>query len=403
MKTIQLSDRLNSVRSPRFRRGSVLVLAASMLVAIFAFTSFTVDVGFIMVTKSELQTAADAGSLAAAIELSQGLGPAPQKTSAEVDLLSRAAAVSVAARNPSGDLSSAYVDSNRDVRLGQVNWDENTNSWVKNWGVAPYNMVEVSVLREEGAGTNSGPLPLFFAPIIGHETANVSASTTSAIVPGWGFRIAGGSGQTIGALPITLDVATWNRLVADNKAHHSTEFSDNYSYDPVTGAVTSGPDGIFEENFYPHGNVSLPPGNRGTVDLGAPGNSTADIKRQILYGLNENDLSYFGGELCASFESPLTINGDTGLSAGIKAELEAIKGQPRAIPLFSGVPTGNGNNAMYTVPQFVGVRIMHVKLTGNPKQVIIQPAPFVDSSVVYDGRTTTVEEAFIFSKPRSIR
>ncbi|MEX0729098.1 MAG: pilus assembly protein TadG-related protein [Planctomycetaceae bacterium] len=403
MKTSYLHNRLRALRSPRFRRGSILVVAASMLVAIFAFTSFTVDVGFIMVTKSELQTAADAGSLAAAIELSQGLGPAPEKTSTEVEALAKQAAVAIAARNRSGDLPSAFVDPSRDVRLGQVNWDENTNTWVKNWGVAPYNMVEVSVLREEGAGSGSGPLPLFFAPIIGHETANVSASTITAIVPGWGFRIAGGSGQTVGVLPITLDVPTWNRLVADNAAGFSTEFADDYTYHPSTGAVTNGPDGIFEENFYPHGNVSLPPGNRGTVDLGAAGNSTADIKRQILYGLNETDLSYFGGELCATNENPLIINGDTGLSAGIKAELEAIKGQPRAIPLFTGVPSGNGNNAMYTVPQFVGVRIMNVKLTGNPKRVIIQPAPFVDTSVVYDGKTTTVEDAFIFSKPRSIR
>ncbi|MBT6157882.1 MAG: hypothetical protein HOL01_15750 [Planctomycetaceae bacterium] len=390
-------------RSKLLRRGSILVLSAAMLVAIFAFTSFTVDVGLITVTKAQLESAADAGSLAASLELSQGLGPAPEKTTAEVELLGRQAAVDVAALHRSGDLSSAHVDSNRDVRFGQVYWDTNANDWVKSWGVPPYNMVEVSLLRHEAGGSEDGPLPLFFGPVIGHDTANVSASTISAIIPGSGFRVEPGSGRTVGVLPITLDVPTWDRLVADNLAGSSLEFSDDYTVDPATNAVSSGGDGVFEVNFYPNGSVTLPPGNRGTVDFGSAGNSTADIKRQILDGLNETDLSFFGGELSPSVADPLSVNGDTGLSAGIKAQLEAIKGQPRAIPLFIDIPTGNGNNAYYTIVKFVGIRIMEVSLTGNPKELIIQPAPYVDSGVTYHGETTTVNDAFIFTKPRSIR
>ncbi|MFN0199653.1 MAG: pilus assembly protein TadG-related protein [Planctomycetaceae bacterium] len=403
MKNIILRCRRKVSRWSTPRKGSILVLSAAMLVAMFAFTSFTVDVGVIMVTEAELETAADAGSLAAALELPQGLGPAPEKTTSEVEQLAKQAAVDVAALHASGDLESTYVSASRDVRLGQVYWDSDAGAWVKSWGVAPYNMVEVSALRHEAGGSLDGPLPLFFGPIIGHDTANLSATTITAIVPGSGFRLASGTGRTIGVLPFALDVDTWNRLVADNLAGHSTEFTDLYTYNPATGAVSSGADGVFEENFYPHGNVALPPGNRGTVDFGSSGNSTNDIKRQILYGLNESDLSYFGGQLSPSYANPLTINGDTGISAGFKAQLDAIKGQPRAIPLFIDTPIGNGNNANYQVVQFVGIRIMYVKLTGNPKQVVIQPAPYVDSSVIYDGATTTVEDAFIFTKPRSIR
>lgn len=403
MKTSTRPRRRNASRSKLLRRGSILVLSAAMLVAIFAFTSFTVDVGLITVTKAQLETAADAGSLAACLELSQGLGPAPEKTAGEIDLLARQAAVDVAALHRSGNLTSAHVDANRDVRFGQVYWDTNTNSWVKVWGVAPYNMVKVTLLRHEAGGSEDGPLPLFFGPIIGHDTANVSASTTSAIIPGSGFRVEPGSGRTVAVLPITLDVDTWDHLVADNLAGSSTEFTDDYTVNPATNVVSDGADGIFEVNFYPNGNVTLPPGNRGTVDFGSSGNSTTDIKRQILDGLNENDLSYFGGELSASFAQPLSINGDTGLSAGIKAELEAIIGQSRAIPLFIDIPIGDGNNANYTIVKFVGIRIMDVSLEGNPKELIIQPAPFVDSGVTYDGETTTVDDAFIFTKPRNIR
>jgi Flp pilus assembly protein TadG len=403
MKTSTKPRRRNALRSNLLRRGSILVLSVSMLVAIFAFTAFTVDVGLITVTKAQLETAADAGSLAACLELSQGLGPAPEKTIVDVDFLARQAAVDVAALHRSGDLQSAHVDANRDVRFGQVYWDTNSNTWVKAWGVAPYNMVEVTLLRHEAGGSDDGPLPLFFAPIIGHDTANVSASTISAIIPGSGFRVEVGSGRTVGVLPITLDVPTWDRLVADNLAGSSTEFSDDYTVNPSTNVVSDGADGVFELNFYPHGSTTLPPGNRGTVDFGPLGNSTADIERQILYGLNESDLSYFGGEISLSFANPLSINGDTGLSAGIKAELEAIKGQPRAIPLFIDIPIGDGNEAYYRIVKFVGIRIMDVKLVGNPKELILQPAPYVDSGVIYDDVTTTVDNAFIFTKPRSIR
>ena len=403
MKTSIKPRGRNELQSKLLRRGSILVLSVSMLVAIFAFTAFTVDVGLITVTKAQLETAADAGSLAASLEFSQGLGPAPEKTTAEVDLLARQAAVDVAALHRSGDLPSAHVDAARDVRFGQVYWDTNSNTWVKSWGIAPYNMVEVSLLRHEAGGSNDGPLPLFFGPIIGHDTANVSASTISAIVPGSGFRLEVGSGRTVGVLPIPLAVDTWNRLVADNLAGSSIEFSDDYTVNPATNVVYNGPDGVFELNFYPHGNVTLPPGNRGTIDFGAGGNSTDDIKRQILYGLNATDLSYFGGRLSPTYANPLSINGDTGISAGIKAQLETIKGQPRAIPLFTDVPTGNGNNAFYTIVQFVGIRIIHVQLSGNPKEIIIQPAPYADSGVIYDSETTTVNSAFIFTTPRCIR
>jgi hypothetical protein len=132
--------------------------------------------------------------------------------------------------------------------------------------------------------------------------------------------------------------------------------------------------------------VNLPPGNRGTVDFGGLNNSTADLARQIRYGMNDDDWAALADQGITELRwdtEPLSIQGDTGLSAGIKDDLESIKGQPRAIPLFSSV-SGPGNNAIYTIVRFVGVRIMYVKLTGSPAQktVVVQPAPFSDFSVI---------------------
>jgi len=96
-----------------------------------------------------------------------------------------------------------------------------------------------------------------------------------------------------------------------------------------------------------------------------------------VHSLNDGGLSYFGGEIRFD-QGPWQINGDT----GIKDELESINGLPRAIPLFTEV-TAPGNNAMYTIVEFVGIRIMDVKLAGGDKHVYIQPAPFIDPSAIY--------------------
>ncbi len=253
--------------------------------------------------------------------------------------------------------------------------------------------------------TNTGgdrPLSLFFAPVIGHDSAGVGSDSAAALVAGSGFRIASGGGQTAGLLPIALDEDTWNALVADQTNGTSGQFSDTYAYNDDTGAITVTSDGMFEVNLYPEGTTVLPPGNRGTVDVGSPSNATADLTRQILYGLYADDLSYFpNGEIKASYAEPLILNGDTGISAGMKDELEAIIGDPRAIPIFTEV-NGPGNNAMYTIVKFVGIRVMKVKLTGNPKYVMVQMAPFSDETVTWDG-TETVEDSYIFSAPTLIQ
>jgi hypothetical protein len=219
-------------------------------------------------------------------------------------------------------------------------------------------------------------------------------TATSVLAQGVGFRIDAGSTHTAGVLPIAYDEPSWDDVIAGVG-------SDNYSYNTSTGAITSGSDGIVDFDLYPTSDKSLPPGNRGTVDIGSANNSTADLSRQILYGLNASDLAYYGGEFRLDV-TPIQLNGDTGLSAGIKDELSAIIGQPLAIPIFSSV-SGNGNNAMYTVVKFVGIRILAVKLTGQNKYVMVQPATFVGSSVIKGTSTIVPTQDAIFAPSTLVR
>ena len=399
-RLIHFRHQLENASTCRQRSGSVVVLAAAALVLIFAFTSFTIDLGFIALTKAELQNAADSAALGGAQELQNGVGLGPVSSPEDTATSARHVAESLAALNPAGELDSVYLDEANDVRFGQLQWNDESSTWEKNWGVAPYTLIEVVTHRDRGEAkdvngvTLDGPLPLFFAPVIGQKEASLSTRSVAAIFPGGGFRIDENSSAYSNILPIALDEQTWNDLLAGIG-------SDDYGYNTEYDQVENHGDGILEANLYPSGSSQLPPGNRGTVDLGSPNNSTQDLKRQIVHGLNAEDLSWFGGELRFD-DVPLELNGDTGLSVGIEASLREVIGQAKAIPIFSSV-SGPGNNATYTITKFVGIRILDVNLAGNPskRRVVVQPAPFSDSTVVRSRNTVSVDS--IFTTPALIQ
>ncbi|HEV8066172.1 MAG TPA: pilus assembly protein TadG-related protein [Planctomycetaceae bacterium] len=351
----------------------MVALIAFALIMIFAFVAFTVDIGWLTVTKTQLQNAADASALGSDMNLIKGFGPGATMTTAQVTTTAQNVAVTVAAANKAGDINSVYCNGSRDVQLGQYQW--NGTSWTMNWGVTPYNMSRVTLHRDIAGTGGDRPLPLFFAPVLGDKTANVEATATAAMLPGIGFKLSSGSSFNAGILPIALDVGTWNALMAGVG-------SDSYTYNPATGAVTSGADGILEVDLYPSGSALMPPGNRGTVDIGINNNSTSTLVSQILYGVTPAQLAPYGGQLIFS-NTNLQLDGNPGLSAALQNALNQIIGQPRAIPIFTQV-SGNGANAVYTVIKFVGVRVLNAKLSGSPSQkhVTIQPAPFTDPSVI---------------------
>jgi len=59
------------------------VLGAVMMVMLFAFVAFAIDIGFISLTRAQLQNNADAAALAAAQELAAPTGSAPGSLAAE--------------------------------------------------------------------------------------------------------------------------------------------------------------------------------------------------------------------------------------------------------------------------------------------------------------------------------
>ena len=247
------------------------------------------------------------------------------------------------------------------------------------------NAVQVKVQR---TSAQNGKVPFFFAKVLGYTDSAMDAQATAAFVSTIGGFKMPSDGSNLMILPYALDEGTWNTLSATG--------TDNYSYNTDSKTVTAGGDGIKECNLFPQSTGA--PGNRGTVDIGGANNSTSDLRRQITSGINQCDMDSMtaqGRSLTFSDAGELYLNGDTGISAGVKDELAAIIGQTRIIPIFRSV-TGNGNNAEYKIVKFVGVRILAVKLTGSAstKNLTVQPANIVARGTIYKSNATSSDYVY---------
>lgn len=167
-----------TVRPSDKRRGAILVLSAVLMVVLLGFVAMTVDVGFIQLTRTQLQAAADASALSGAMELSAVETPAIVRQNA------RNAAVETAAMYRAGNQSSVTIDPIADITFGKLVWNSTSQSYTIQWGEdqIPYNVIKVRALRTIGANGDNR-LPLFFAPAIGSRTADVGAEAIATFQP----------------------------------------------------------------------------------------------------------------------------------------------------------------------------------------------------------------------------
>lgn len=372
------------------RKGAVTVLAAILSVVMLGMVAMSVDIGYVLSMKEEMQRTADSAALAACWQYGSNLAYGQDTITSEQN--ARSVAQQYANNNavgnvgPSIDLNSSNHPEG-DLVFGYIDDLYNPNATFDTTSANFYNAVKVRVRRDESL---NGKAPSFFSKVFGHTGQALYANATAAIVRDVSGFQTPARGMTIDLLPFALDLDTWNDWVAES----GPGVEDDWTWDAERGEIRSGSDGWMEVNLYPQGTGS--PGNRGTVDIGSSNNSTNDIARQILHGVNASDMAYHGGRLEFDQCGKLYLNGDTGISAGVKDELAQIKGQPRIIPIFSEV-NGPGNNAIYTIVKWQGIRIMDVKLTGpmNKKHVTIQMAPAVGPGVIPS--TITGTSAFVYS------
>ncbi len=160
------------------RRGTILVLTAVLMIVLLGFVALTVDSGFVQLTRTQLQSAADAAALSGAMELSGTDDPAVVRANATREI------VNTAAMYRAGDLASVTIDPTKDITFGKLVWNGASQNYTIQWGLGatPYNVVKVQALRTTAPGSDNR-LPLFFAPAIGTKKADVGAEAIATFQP----------------------------------------------------------------------------------------------------------------------------------------------------------------------------------------------------------------------------
>lgn len=166
-----------SIRSSR--KGVFIVLAAILMVVLFAFLSFGIDTGLIALEQSRLQNGADAAALAASQEITANVQMAGEEGQ-DVNSISVAAARKMAV--DVAEANGVYIDPDRDVTFGKRTYDPGSGEWITTWGESPYNVVKVEPRRDNpDMSTRDSRVPLSFGWAVGVPTVPLKASAVSFV------------------------------------------------------------------------------------------------------------------------------------------------------------------------------------------------------------------------------
>lgn len=165
------------------KRGAVAVYVAILLVVFIGFTALAIDVGYMMVTRNELQNVADASALAAARKLGmiyKAMTPNQQNdyklTGDDLSAI-RKVAIDVAKANKAGGTQINLIPT--EILVGTWN-PKRTNPGpfltVEIGSDDAPDAVEVTARRD---GTANNKLVMFFAGIFGADTAQVGITATA--------------------------------------------------------------------------------------------------------------------------------------------------------------------------------------------------------------------------------
>ncbi len=134
------------------RRGAMIVLIAVMFVILLVTLTFSVDVAYMQLSRTELRAATDAAARAGTEALSR----------LQSEPAARAAAIDIAAENKVAGVP--LVITNADITLGQTSINP-IGVWNFNSGLTPENAVRVN--GERTSSSASGPISLFFGGMFG--------------------------------------------------------------------------------------------------------------------------------------------------------------------------------------------------------------------------------------------
>ncbi len=166
---------LSQIRA-RERRAATTVLVVLTLPLLIGFIALAVDVGLMCSVRADLQNAADAGALSAAIDLGG--------TTSNGDKLGAASAtaVSIVQSNRAFGKEQLEIDPDTDLVFGRATHNEGTKKYDFTPTLENPNAVQVTVRCTDDSP--NGAVDLFFAAILGKHSANISATAVASLNAG---------------------------------------------------------------------------------------------------------------------------------------------------------------------------------------------------------------------------
>src|SRR5205807_8708037 len=177
---------MNLIRTKSHRRGAIVPLFALLLVPLLAMLAFSIDAGYMVLVRTDLQNTADAAALAGAEKLQAlyvqyntpgvltqatilatatgGTTDSPKATAQRFSSLNKAGNVSITLLD--GDVQFGFTDANGHFHLHGNNFP---------------NTIEVVVRRDE---TANQPVGLFFAGVLGMSSVSMQATARATIYSG---------------------------------------------------------------------------------------------------------------------------------------------------------------------------------------------------------------------------
>jgi hypothetical protein len=304
------------VRKLCTRRGQVVLLSPILFLVLLAVLALAVDIGAIALEKARMQNGADAAVLAAVGVLTE------ERSDGSTEADARAAATSAAQELVSANAPGASLQ----LEFGVLS-ESGDFTPVSVDTVA----TEVRAADARDDGAPGGPLALFFAPIFGVRSCDVSAEAGA---------------ETSGQVTAVLHGLAPFAVPKDRVPPIGQEFS----FYPGAGGGGGG-----------KGEDQTAPGNWGLLNLDGGSNNTPELEDWIENG--------YPGMVSIDTDLGFTwVEGTPGWRAALEGALQDKIGQPLMVCVYDEV-TGNGSNADYRIIGFLRLILTYVDLTGKNAEV----------------------------------
>jgi Flp pilus assembly protein TadG len=403
------------------RRAAVAPLTAILLVPLLGMVAFAVDVGWIVLAQSDLQNAADSAALAGASQLMNGfvMYNLPNQTTNQPSILStaesgaKASAKQFAGLNAAGGVSSlTLLDS--DIQFGYTD----ANGAYTAYGVgSPYpNTVKVTVRRD---GTANTALGLFFGPVLGLSSVNLTATASGTIYAASVNGFQNTPNLNAKVLPMTYDIANWNSFLANGKnpdGNSTVDANGNPTLQTYPSIKDNGNFGMFSLTDSTTGSSVISDWiSNGMTQSDLQKINTASAGDQVpLLPLTQHSQTILPSQSTDGLGS-WNWSGNPGLKTSDVHTLSNYVGDTYLLPLFKALNSdpanytagnGQGSNYYFNTVEFVSVQIVSTDNSTvilQPTAMLLNPSTINLSNVVPAGTgsgSSSTTNATTFAPPK---